>query len=147
MASSQSSNKLLSNLAVTHYDFDPDATSATEIAWVDMRDFENFACSFFRTVGTGTLSMMIVANSASDGGGTDVTIKANPALSPDATGDYIFLECTAEEIAHLAEAAGVEARYVTAVCTFGTATDEGVVTYIRGGAKRAHDDLTSNSIA
>lgn len=147
MASSQSSDKLLSNLKVTHYDFDPDATTATEIEWVDMRDFENIAVSFFRTVGTGTLSMTIVANSASDGGGTDVTIKADPALAPDAVGDYIFLECTAEEIAHLAEAAGVEARYVTAVCTFGTGTDEGVVTYIRGGAKRAYDGLTANSIA
>jgi hypothetical protein len=147
MASAQASDKLLSNLAITHYDYDPDATTATEIEWVDMRDFENFACSFFRTVGTGTLAMTIIANSASDGGGTDVTIKANPALSPDALGDYIFLECTAEEIAHLADAAGVAARYVTAVCTFGTAGDEGVVTYVRGGAKRAYDGLSANSIA
>lgn len=147
MASPQSSDKLLSNLAITHYDFDPNATTATEIAWVDMRDFENFCCSFFRTVGTGTLAMTIIANSASDGSGTDVTIKADPSLSPDAVGDYIFLECTAEEIAQEAADAGVDARYVTAVCTFGTGTDEGVVTYIRGGAKRAYDSLTSNSIA
>lgn len=147
MASAQASDKLLSNLKVTHYDFDPDATTATEIAWVDMRDFENIAVSFFRTVGTGTLSMTIIANSSSTGSGTDVTIKADPALSPDAVGDYIFLECTAEEIAHAAEAAGVDARYVTAVCTFGTNTDEGVVTYVRGGCKRAYDGLTANSIA
>lgn len=148
MASPQASDKLLSNLAVTHYDFDPDATTATEIAWVDMRDFESIAVSFFRTVGTGTLSMTIIANAASDGSGTDVTIKADPSLSPDATGDYIFLECTAEEIAQEAADAGVDnVRYVTAVCTFGTGTDEGVVTYIRGNPKRAYDSLSSNSIA
>lgn len=148
MASPQAPDKLLSNLAITHYDLDPDATSATEIAWVDMRDFECFACSFFRTVGTGTLAMTIIANAESDGSGTDVTIKANPSLAPDAVGDYIFLECTAEEIAQEAADAGVDnVRYVTAVCTFGTGTDEGVVTYVRGYPKRAYDSLTSNNIA
>lgn len=151
MASSQSSDKLLSNLAITQYDFDPDGTSAVDVAWVDMRDFENFAFSFFRTVGTSDVTVKIIANAESDGGGTDVEIKTwtNATFGdPDATGDYAFGECTAEEIAQEAADAGVEnVRYVSVNLTFGTGTDEAVVTYIRGGCKRAYDGLSANSIA
>ena len=148
MASPQASDKLKSNLAVTQYDFDPDATSATEITWVDMRDFESFMCSFFRTVGTGTFAMTIIGNAQSDGGGTDVALKSFSGSAPDAVGDYVFLEVTAEEIAQEAADAGVaHARYVTAVCTFGTNTDEGVVTYIRGRSKRPHRALTADVVA
>lgn len=147
MASPQASQKLLSNLKVTHYDFDPDATTATDVAWVDMRDYENFAASFFRTVGTGGITYKILANAKADGSGTDVVIKQGSAV-PDAAGDYAFLECTAEEIAQEAADAGVSgARYVSLNITFATATDEGVVTYIRGGARHAGKDLTADSIA
>lgn len=148
MASPQSSLKMKSRLAVTQYDFDPDATTATEIAWVDMRDFEYFLCSFFRTVGTGTLAMTIIGNAESDGSGTDVALKTYAGDAPDAVGDYGFLEVTAEEIAQEASDASVDnCRYVTAVTTFGTNTDEGVVTYVRGGPKRAHAALTADVVA
>lgn len=151
MASPQSSNHLLSQLKITQYDLDPDATTATDVAWVDMRDFENFAFSFFRTVGTSDVTITILANSSSTGGGTDVEVKSwtNATFGdPDAVGDYAFGECTAQEIAQEAADAGVaDVRYVTVNVTFGTGTDEAVITYIRGGAKRKYDDLTVNSIA
>jgi len=151
MASPQSSNLLLSQMKITQYDFDPDGTSAVDVAWVDMRDFENFAFSFFRTVGTSDVTVKILANSSSTGGGTDVEIKSwtNATFGdPDAVGDYAFGECTAQEIAQEAADAGVaDVRYVSVNLTFGTGTDEGVVTYIRGGAKRKYDGLTANSIA
>lgn len=151
MASPQASDKLLSSLAITHYDFDPDGTSATDVAWVDMRDFENFAFSFLRTIGTSDVTVTILANAASDGSGTDVTVKSwtNATFGdPDAAFDYAFGECTAEEIAQEAADAGVDnARYVSVNLTFATGTDEAVVTYIRGGCKRCYDGLTSNSIA
>ena len=152
MASPQSSDKLLSNLAITQYDFDPDADTAVDVAWVDMRDFENFAFSFFRTVGTSALdTVKILANADSAGGGTDVEIKTwtNAAFGdPDAVGDYAFGECTAEEIAQEASDAGIaNVRYVSVQLEFATSTDEAVVTYVRGGAKRAYDGLSANSIA
>lgn len=139
----QSVEKLTSELAVTHYDFDPGATTATEIDWVDMRDHCGILVSFFRTIGTGAVTFKIMANTASDGSGTDADIVTHAVSSePDAVGDYIFLECTAEQIA----AAGADMRYVTAVVSVATGTDEGVITYIRKG-KRQYSGLTADVIA
>lgn len=150
MASSQSSDKFFQNVKITQYDFDPDGTSAVDVAWVDMRDFGGFSFSFFRTVGTSDVTVKILANSASDGSGTDVEVKAwtNATFGdPDAVGDYAFGECTAEEIIQTAITAGTTARYVTVNLTFATGTDEAVVTYIRTKPRFAYDGLTANSIA
>ena len=149
MATAQSDVGFLANNKVTMYDFDPDATTATEIAWVDMRDFQEITFSFFRTVGTSALTVRILANAASDGSGTDVVVKS-PTLSaePDAVADYLFFSATAEQIAQEAADAGVDnVRYVTLELTVATGTDEGVVTYIRSKPRFAHDALTSDSIA
>ena len=150
MASPQASDKLASQLAVTQYDFDPDSADATDVAWVDMRDFDNFMVLVFRSVGTGDVdTFKILANAESDGGGTDVEIKAHAlGTAVDAVGDYVVLECTAEEIAQEAADAGVDnVRYVSASVELATSTDECVVTYIRGGAKRKYDGLTADTIA
>lgn len=152
MASPQASKKLLSQLAITQYDVDPagDTTSAFDIAWVDMRDFENFAFSFFRTIGTGDVTVKILGNAQADGSGTDVEIKSwtNATFGdPDAVGDYAFGECTAEEIAQEAADAGVEnVRYVSVNIAFTTGTDEAVVTYVRGGGRK-YDGLSANLIS
>jgi len=146
MASTQASDSILQNIKVTQYDFDPDSTSATDVAWVDMRDFGKFAFSFFRTVGTSDVTVQILANSESDGSGSDVVVKTwtNSAFGdPDAVGDYAFGECSSEELASL----GSTLRYVTVNLAFGTGTDEAVVTYIRTDPRWAYDGLTANSIA
>ena len=147
MAVATTSKKILANMAIKHYDFDPGATTVTEIAWVDMRDFSNFAASFARTIGTGAITFDIIANDQSDGSGTDTVIKAHAVASePDALMDQIWLECTADEIG--AGGTGA-ARYVTARVSTATGTDEGVVTYIRDtrGGRFVHDALTADIIA
>ena len=149
MAVATDNQQLRSSVKVTQYDFDPDATTATEIAWVDMRDFDAILTSFFRTIGTGATTLSVVANSSSTGGGTDVTVKTKVLTSaePNAVGDYTFIEVTAEEINQAAVDAGVaDVRYVTAVVSVATGTDEGVVTYIRRG-KHQKLDLTADNIA
>lgn len=148
MAVATASEKMKSTIAVTHYDFDPDSANATDVAWVDMRDFDGFLASFFRTVGTGNLdTFKILANSASDGSGTDVEVKSFSGSDPDLLGDYVFLECTAQEINQAGVTAGVaDLRYVSASCEFQTSTDEGVVTYIRHGL-RAYSGMTADSVA
>jgi len=143
MATSQTVEKLKSTLAVTHYDHDPDATSATDVAWVDMRDYGNVMMTFFRTVGTSALTFKIIANSESDGSGTDVTVVEYSGSEPDAVGDYVSLECSAQNLAAL----GTDLRYVSANLTLATGTDEGVVTYIRAHPRFAESGLTSDSIA
>ena len=149
MASPVSSEKLTANLAVTLYDFDPNGTTAVDVAWVDMRDFEHFMVGFFRTIGTGALdTFAILGNSASDGSGTDVTIVSKTISSePDAVGDYIWLECTAEQIRQEGEDAGQNLRYVTASVEFATGTDEGVIIYVRQPGRFAHQGLTADLIA
>lgn len=142
MAVATSTDQSSTILAVTQYDHDPDATTATDVAWVDMRDYGKILVSFFRTVGTGTLAYTILANTASDGSGSDVEIKAG-AADPNAVGDYAFLECTAEELL----SAGTDLRYVTMNLTFGTATDEGVVTYVRSCPRHSYAGLTADNIA
>ena len=147
MAVATESKKILANMAIKLYDFDPGATTVTEIAWVDMRDFSNFLAGFMRTIGTAAVTFDIIGNDESDGGGTDVVIKAHAVASePNAVGDQIWLECTADEIG---AAGGPNTRYVTARVSVATDTDEGVVTYIRDtrGGRFAHDALTADIIA
>ena len=66
-------------------------------------------------------------------------------FGPDAVFDYVWLETDAEEI----QGASTTYRFthVGMTITFGTGTDEGVVTYIRGGARFAADGLTADSVA
>jgi hypothetical protein len=123
-------NSLLTErLKVTQYDFDPDATTATDIAWVDITNVSRILISFFRTVGTSDLTFLVLGNSQSNGGGTDRTIKTVTltGVQPNAVGDYTFAEVSREEII----ATNEDIKYVSANLAFGTNTDEGVVTYVR----------------
>lgn len=144
MAVATSSDKSAANMAITHYVFNPDDTNAADVAWVDMRDFDKIIVSFTRVIGTGNLdTFTLIANTAADGGGSDAEVKAHAVASePNLAGDYIFLEATADEIASV----GTAYRYVSVKAEFATGTDEGVVTYIRSGARFARDGLTSDNI-
>lgn len=149
MASAQTGyQKTLSRNAIRLYDFDPDATSVTEIAWVDMRDFERFMCTFFRTIGTAAVTFKIMANSDSAGGNTDVDIVAHAVGDePNAVADQIHLECSAEQLGSLSTAATGELRYVTAVVSVATGTDEGAILYLRERARFERDGLTADIVA
>lgn len=151
MASSVSTDKLFTTHAIESYDFDPDATTATDVEWVDLRDYRNFAVIAMTSAlagSTGPTAFKIIANDDSAGGGTDVEVKAHALGSAaDAVGDYLVLECTADEIAELAEDNSEELRYVSAQIAMGNAGDEMVVTYIRTGARWEYDGLTADNIS
>jgi hypothetical protein len=127
------------------YDFDPDSTNPTDVAWVDMSGYSTFLVGVMRSVGTGTIAAFtILANPNSDGSGTDVEIKAHALGSaPDAVGDTIWLECSAEEVT----GAGATLRYVSANLDLATSTDECVVYYERCEPKFAYLNLTADVIA
>ena len=140
---------LKANLQVTAYDFDPGATTATDIEWVDMSQSTSILVGFFRTIGTGATTLALLGNPASDGSGSDLTIKTKTLTSaePNAVGDYTWLEVTEAEIAQAASDAGVAIpQYVSASVSVATGTDEGVVIYIRK-PKHAKLDLTADNIA
>lgn len=150
MASSQSSDKLSGRMKVTMYDHDPDSTAATDVEWVDMRDYGKFMVIAFASAltGNGVTAFTILANADSAGGGTDVEVKAHAVGSaPDAVGDYLVLECTAEEIAELGRANSLDLRYVSANLTMQNAADENVVVYILADPRFAYDGLTADTVA
>lgn len=140
-------SKILSTLKITHYDFDPDGTSAVDVGWIDMRDYIGVAMSFFRTIGTSALTVTVIANTEADGSGTDYAVKTiTPSAAPDAVGDYVFWEVLAEEIAQIGSENDVELRGVSAALAFATGTDEGVITYIGDPVRNKYGSLTADSV-
>lgn len=147
MAVSTDFQKLRAELFIKPYDFDPDATSATDVGWIDAQDVESFLVQFIRTVGTSNLTFTIIGNTLADGSGTDTTIKTiTLAAQPNALIDTAFGEVTRGEIMQAAADAGVEIRGLSASLAFATGTDEAVVNYI---VKKAHvkKDNTADIVA
>lgn len=139
--------KLTSELKVTQYDFDPNSTAATAVSWVDMKDYSKLLVAFFRTVGTSGLTFLIQASAASNGASAETVVTKTISSEPDAVGDYVFAEVLAEQIRQKGEETGKALRYVSAVLTFATGTDEGVVTYVLGGPRFKYTGLTADYVS
>lgn len=146
-------SKFASRNAMTIYNQTADYTSATEIAWVDMRDYEGIVIAIMATAltGVGTDVFKIVANAGSAGADTDVTIVSHAIGSaPDATGDWIHLECSAEQIGAANTATTISEgglRYVTANVEAANASDDAAIVYIRYGARFPVRALTADVVA
>lgn len=150
MASAVATQHIRSCLKVQHWDHDPGSTNAilaspdggTTIRYVDMRDFTHLAVTLFTTVlgGNGPTKLEIVASETTAFSAVTV-IKDSGTIAADAFGDWVMQECSAEEIAHLGEAAGLNLRYVAARITCHHSGDEAIVTYI-GMPVRKYADLT-----
>jgi len=112
-----------------------------------MQDFSQLMAVAMRTVGTSNATAKIqVATSAAGANAADLVTKTITD-QPNAVGDYIVLECDAQQIAQAAAAAGRAYTHASLVLSLATATDEMVVTYIRSGPRFAHDGLTVELIA
>lgn len=153
MASSVATDKLACNLLVEVFDHDPGSTAAkvtsgdggTNEHWVDMRDHTNFAAIVVAAAltGNGPTLLEIVAAPTADETDSDLqVIKTSGTIAADALGDWAFLECSAEEIAHIGEAAGVDLRYAAARITCQNAADEAIVIHL-ATPKRPHDAVTA----
>lgn len=143
MVATSGADVFRSENTVKMYDFDPNATTVTNIAWVPLANFKRLTAGFFRTIGTSNVTFDIAAATDSSGSGAVAIVTHAVASQPDAVGDQIFLECTADQ-AHevLATATHVSARVSVA-----TNTDEGVVLYIRSEPRFAYSGLTPDVIA
>lgn len=151
MASVQSAEKFFANNKVTMY-LSGDATSGAgkDIEWVDMQDYEGIAiiAQAAALTGTGVTAFSILANSDSAGGGTDATVVTHAlGTAPDAAGDYVVLECTAEQIRAVETSSTGALRYVTAKIDTNNASDQISVVYIRYAAKHAASGLTADVIS
>ncbi len=119
MASVQSVEKFFANNKVTSYQVGA-IDSATDIAWVDMADYEGIAviATAAALTGVGITAFSLIANSDSAGGGTDATVVSHGvAVAPDAVGDMLVLECTAEQIREVETSATGQLRYLSAKAT------------------------------
>lgn len=155
MASPQSSSKLLSEFLIASYDHDPGATTAvitspdggTTLRYVDMRDYSVFGVLATSTAMTGAgITKVEIVASATAAFSSVTVIKDSGTVAADALGDYVLLECTAEEVAQEGADAGVDLRYVAARITEANSADEAVIVYI-GKAKRPHTAISATTIS
>lgn len=148
MASAQNPAKLTNEVAQTMYVHNvADATVATKIAWIDMRGYEKLLVAATLVSGTGLLTAKLYCSGSSTGADTPVLIRAHsdPTVA-DAAGDTVYLECTAEEIAALADATCVRPRYVALELDCDHADDIVAVSYVRTGGL-AYSGMTADQIA
>lgn len=153
MASPQASDHLATRYSFQMWDHDPDSASAkivtpdasTTVRVVDMSNFGRFAVGAMTTViaGAAITKVEIIASDSSDGTGNVIVIKDSGTVAADAQGDWVWLECTAEEIRQEAADDGTStARYVAARITLANSGDEAAVVYIREG-RHQYDALTA----
>jgi len=146
MASLQGSGSFIHRNKILMFDHDTGDTSANDVSWEDMRDYDELTVTAFASTltGNGVTAFTILANSESDGSGTDVEIKAHAVGSaPDAVGDWLVLSCTSEELAGL----GTNLRYVSASLTMANNADENVVTYVFSHSRFPQANLTADTVA
>lgn len=148
MASAQSSNKLQSEIKV-YTESSGDASTAKIIEAFDMRDFRNFLVQLtaIALTGVGVTVFKICAATAADGTGEVIVKQHAIGSAPDAVGDSIFLECTAEEVAQLAADAGTALRYVYAKVTTANAADRIACVHVLANYRHPKDGLTADAVA
>jgi len=143
--------KLSEVLHVTMYELDAEGPS--DVGWVAISNFSAFLAMVMRSVGTGGLDdFRILGNTVADGSGTDVVL-ADLSTAPesitlstiDAVGDTAMLEVSQ---ADLDAANSSETALLGISVSLGhvTATDESVITYIRGHGRLAHALLTPQTV-
>lgn len=148
-------NKLSANVERRMVDFDPDGTGETIVTLnpaasekclsiAGLGGLRAVLAGLFRSVGTGaaTSFRIFVADNAE--GTTNPVNVVSHALgsAPDAVGDTLWLEASAEQI----RAASSAAQYVGVKVTLATGTDECVIAFERQ-AKQAYDGLTADYVA
>lgn len=155
MASAVTTAKFNAKNAAITYDHDPGTTNAlitspdggTTKRYVPMRDYEGFVGLVMATIATGGPTLVEIVG-ATDADGTNATaIVSSGTVAADAVGDFVAVECTAEQIREVGAAAGYNFTHVGVRITCANSADECAVTYIRTGAKYPHSGLTANAIA
>lgn len=133
-----------SEVKQTLHHHDPaDATVATKLAWVAMKNFEWLLAAVMVTSAHALVTVKLFAATDDSGAGaTEIKAHAAPTVA-DALGDVVYIECTADQAKDVLPAfthIGVEIDMNHADAT-------AVVSMLRGGAKRKHDGLTADQIA
>jgi hypothetical protein len=148
-------NKLRAHCERRLVDFDPNAGTETIVtlnpaasekclAIASLGGLRGVLASLMHSVGTGTISTFRIFVADDAAGTTNAANVISHALGsdPNAVGDYLFLEASAEQL----RAASSTAAYVGVKITLDTSTDECVVGFERH-AKQAYDELTADYVS
>lgn len=136
-------------------DFDPDSGSETIVTLNPAASEKLLSLSalgglraviaaLMHSVGTGTVTSFRIFVADNAAGTTNPTNVVSHALGsvPDAVGDYLFLEASAEQL----RAASATAQYWGVKITLGTSTDECVV-YAEEVSKQSFENLSADYVS
>jgi len=106
--------------------------------------FRRFMAVYMTTVGTGGITVFDII-AATDAAGTGAVAVVSHAIgsNPNAIGDTLFLECTAEQIHETLATATHVGVHINLV----TSTDEGVVTFVRADPFYPRAGLTADYVS
>lgn len=148
-------NRLKAQSARRMVDFDPDSSSETIVTLnpaasekciaLNRIGAQAFLAGFMHSVGTGSVTGFKIFTSEDAAGVTNATTVATHALGsdPNAVGDTLWLEATAEQV----KAALATAAYVGVKLTLSTNTDEGVVFFEEAESRHKYDTLTGDYVS
>ena len=143
------SNKILSENKIQTFFHEPGGTSAENVSFVSQRDFNCFGVGYTRCVGTAALTALsIVVGDAASPSTTAIVKSKDVTSNPDAVGDQVYFEASAEEILDAATTAGISGveLFVTAQVTEADAGNDSAIVYIQSNG-HGKDGLTADSIA
>jgi hypothetical protein len=157
MASAVTTVKLFANAAILSYDHDPGATSAvitspdggTTKRVVAMENYGGFAVTSMTSVSassSGVTKLEIVGCTDSSGSNPTVIVDSG-TVAADAVGDFVAVECTAEQVKEVGDAGGLTLTHIAGRLTCSNSGDEAVVTYIRHTPRYPQSGLTANAIS
>jgi len=156
MASAVTTSKVFGKGALKLYDHDPGGTGAVVVSgdggttknYLDMTGYQNFAVVAMNSVSTSSSGPTLVdIIAADDTSGTNATVVVSSGtVSSTHVGDNVCVECTADQIREVSNAAGYSLRYVTARITCSNAGDECVVLMGRFNPRAPQSALTANYI-
>jgi len=148
-------NKLRAHCERRLVDFDPDSGSETIVTLNPAASEKLLSISalggligllagLVHTVGTGSITSFRIFVADDAAGTVNAVNVVSHALGsdPNAVGDHVWLEATAEQI----RAASATAAYVGVKATLATSTDEAIV-YVERHPKQAYDGLTADYIS
>lgn len=147
-------NKALSRAGRRLLDFDPDSASETIVdlqpgasgKLLPLADgFGDFVAGLFHSVGSDVIDSFRIFVADDIDGSVNAANVVSHALgsAPDAVGDYVWLEASAEQV----KAASATAQYIGVKITLHTSTDECVVYFERSRPRFAYSGLTADHIS
>ncbi len=149
MASAQQLKKFVANQKLIMRD-SGDIVAEGVPEWFDLSTFGRFFVSVMASAltGVGVTIFEIEASSSSDGSGTNATIKVHAlASAPDAVGDMVILEVSAEEVRGESTTDTGALRYVGANLKTANSSDRATIAYVFSDPTFATDGLTADIIA